>query len=121
MKVSVHACDLGLTGGRYGTCRLDTQAEGHAPPLAGGQRAARAIAGLGFLALAAPMLKRRSNPAGVVAGWFGVTHLLAATTAFGGCPELGALPTLLLRRQIATECGPWDWIDARLGLVGRAS
>jgi hypothetical protein len=117
VKLSVQACDLGLTGGRFGACTLDTQADCHAPPLARGQRAARAIAGGGFLALAVPMLSRRLNSVGVVAGWFGITHLLAAATRFGGCPELGVVPSLLLHRQVATECGPWEWVDEQLGLT----
>jgi hypothetical protein len=95
---------------------LDTATRSEAPPLSTSQRIARAIAGLGFLALAVPPLKRHWAPVAVAAGWFGATHLLAAATAFRGCPELGAVPSLLLRREVATECGPWEWIDDRLGL-----
>lgn len=117
MRISVQACDLGLTRGRFGACTLDTEAAAHAPPLARGQRVARAMAGLGFLGIVAPMLRNRLIAPGVVAGWFGVTHVLAAATAFGGCPELGAVPSLLLRRQVATRCGPWECLDARLRLT----
>jgi hypothetical protein len=39
---------------------------------------------------------------------------VASATGYPGCPELGAIPSLLLRRRVATECGPWEWIDKRL-------
>lgn len=118
MRVGVDSCDLGLSGGRFGSCRLDTKAE---PPdgseLSIPQRVARAAAGLAFVGFAAPLLGRRAlRPAGAIAAWFGVSHLVAAGTAFDGCPELGAIPSLLLRRKVATECGPWDFLDRRLGL-----
>jgi len=74
---------------------------------------------LGFLALAA--LPKRSPfasaPAAALFGWFGASHLLAAATAFNGCPEPGAVPSLVLRREVAAECGPWEWLDARLRLA----
>lgn len=118
MRVDVRACDLGLSGGKFGVCTVDTRDQRGRAPLTAQQRLARLIAGVGFLALAAPLLTRRAaRPAGTVAGWFGVTHVLAAGTAFGGCPELGAVPSLLLRREIASECGPWAWLDERLRLT----
>src|SRR5919106_4519921 len=118
MRVHVRACDLGLSGGAFGACTLDTRGARESGPLSARQRLARAVAGLGFLALAGPLLKRRgARPAGTVVGWFGVTHMLAAATAFSGCPELGAVPSLLLRREIASECGPWAWLDERLRLT----
>jgi hypothetical protein len=49
--------------------------------------------------------------------WFGATHILAAATAFSGCPELRAAPSFVLRRDVATERGPWDWLDERLHLA----
>ncbi len=118
MRVDVQACDLGQSGGGFGACTLDTRAApSKRPPLSARQRSARAIAGFGFLGLAAPFLQRRlTRPIGTIAAWFGATHLLAAATAFRGCPELGVVPSLLLRREVVTECGPWEWLDRRLGL-----
>lgn len=51
-----------------------------------------------------------------------MTHVLAAVTGYAGCPELGAVPSLVLRRPVATWCRPWDWADRRLpgGLPARA-
>lgn len=121
MRVSIEACDIGLTGGRFGSCALDSQVESEAPPLSREQRVARAVAGLGFVALAVSMLKRQRVPVAVGSAWLGVTHLFAAATAFSGCPELGAVPSLLLRRQVATECGPWEWLDTGLGIAERPS
>jgi hypothetical protein len=119
MRIGIQACDLGLSRGRFGACALDTEAEGPSrPPLSTRQRSARAIAGLAFLGLAVPLLRRKPLlPLGTVAGWFGATHLLAAGTGFNGCPELGALPSLVLGRDVGTDCGPWDWLDARLRLT----
>ena len=53
----------------------------------------------------------------MILGWFGVTHVLAALVAYPGCPELGAVPSLLLRRDVKLGCGPWRWLDARLHLT----
>jgi len=119
MRFGVRTCDLGLSGGRFGACAVDTGAEVvERPGLSIQQRSARAIAGVGFLGLAA-LVKRSalsSSPVATALGWFGATHLLAVATAFNGCPELGVVPTLLLRRDVATECGPWEWVDTRLHL-----
>lgn len=119
VRIGVEACDLGLSRGRFGACTLDTSAgPPRRSPLSLRQRAARAIAGLGFLGLAAPLLERHVTRAiGAVPAWFGITHLVAAARAFDGCPELGAIPGLFLRRDVATQCGPWEWLDERLHLA----
>jgi hypothetical protein len=97
---------------------LDTDAEAEdSRPLTAYQRGARAIAGLGFLCLAVLSKRIGFTPAVPLFGWFGATHLLAAAVAFDGCPELGVVPSVVLRRDVATECGPWEWVDARLRLA----
>jgi hypothetical protein len=118
MRFRVQACDLGMSSGRFGACSIDTHAApGDRPPLSIHQRGARAIVGLGFFGLAGLSKRVGLGPAIPVVGWFGATHLLAAAVSFDGCPELGVVPSLLLRRKVATECGPWEWMDARLGLA----
>jgi hypothetical protein len=83
-----------------------------------GARRARAVAGLGFLALAGAMSSRQLPgrislwPAAIVPTWFGVSHLVAGVTGYRGCPELGAIPSVILDRQIGTACGPWERIDS---------
>ncbi len=39
-----------------------------------------------------------------------------AAIRYRGCPERGAIPTLVLGRRVETRCGPWELLDARLGL-----
>lgn len=79
-----------------------------APPLGLRSRGVRASAGLIFLALAAwiPFW-----PLSVLAAWFGISHLVAAATGYRGCPEMGAIPSLLLRRRVSTVCRPWERFD----------
>lgn len=91
-----------------------------APTLSEPQRRARAIAGLGFLALAWTVVRapRLVNvPSALAAVWLGASHLVAAATRYHGCPELGAIPTLLLGRRVETRCGPWEMLDERLNLA----
>jgi hypothetical protein len=118
MKLEVESCDLGLSD-RYGLCGLDTEAElPRGAQLSPRQRLGRALAGLGFHALALPLARKQAlRPVAVVAHWFGASHLVASLSGYPGCPELGAIPSLALRRRLATECGPWEWIDRRLGLA----
>jgi hypothetical protein len=83
-------------------------------------RGLRLAAGLGFLALAAFMVLKSDlgwlvQVAAVVPGWMGITHLVASVTGYQGCPELGAIPTLVLRRPIRTNCTAWRLIDGALG------
>src|SRR5262249_39582151 len=91
-------------------------------PLNRRQRAARFIVGTALLLLAF-LLPWSHEPSvagiatAVIIGWFGVTHVLAALMAYPGCPELGAVPSLFLGRNVKIGCGPWRWLDARLRLV----
>lgn len=47
-------------------------------------------------------------PAALVPTWFGISHLVASVTGYSGCPELGAIPSVMLARPVATGCGPWE-------------
>lgn len=89
-------------------------------PINARQRAARAGAGAALLALAAAA-GRAPRPLNALlssaAGWVGVSHLAAAVTGYNGCPELGAIPTIVLGRQVHTRCGAWQMVDERLGLA----
>jgi hypothetical protein len=90
-------------------------------PLNRRQRAARFIVGtilllLDFLLPWARELSVGGVATAAVVGWFGMTHVLAALVAYPGCPELGAVPSLLLGRDVKIGCGPWRWLDARLRL-----
>ncbi len=89
------------------------------PALSEPQRRARGLAGVGLLGLAAARLRwawALSLPTSLAAGWLGASHLVAAAIGYRGCPELGAIPTLVLGRRVETRCGPWQLLDARLGL-----
>jgi len=89
------------------------------PGLSEPQRQARGLAGLGLLGLAAAALRwprALGVPTSLAAGWLGASHLVAAAIRYQGCPELGAIPTLLLGRRLETRCAPWERLDARLGL-----
>jgi hypothetical protein len=46
--------------------------------------------------------------------WLGLSHLVAAATSYRGCPEVGAIPSLIMRRQVITTCTPWERLDRRL-------
>src|SRR5437868_2805000 len=76
-------------------------------------RHARAAAGIAFLGLAGSLAGRQLPgrialwPAALVPTWFGISHLVAAVTGYRGCPELGAIPSVMLGRTIETGCGPW--------------
>jgi hypothetical protein len=88
-----------------------------APPLGLRSRGVRTTAGLIFLALAAWM---PLWPLSVLAAWFGASHLVAAATGYRGCPELGAIASLVLRRRVSTVCKPWERFDEWLeGAVRR--
>lgn len=83
-------------------------------------RVARAAAGAGFLAIAGGLSSRQVPggvalwPAALVPTWFGISHLVASMTGYAGCPELGAIPSVMLGRPVGTGCGSWDRIDRRL-------
>lgn len=74
-------------------------------------RVARGVAGLLLLGLV-PVLPR--GVLRLAAGWFGATHLVAAATGYPGCPELGAVPSLLTGQDVYVGCGPWRRLDALL-------
>jgi hypothetical protein len=97
-------------------------------PIGGRARVARAtvgvlvIAGVGLLYLWPIALLPKLGVPGFVAWalaipslWLGLSHLVAAVTAYRGCPEVGAIPSLLLRRHVTTTCAPWERLDRRLG------
>lgn len=84
-------------------------------------RAARAFVGLLQL-LVAGWLSTRHLPGAValwplalVPAWFGISHLIAALIGYRGCPELGAIPSVLNGRRIETGCAPWERTDRWLG------
>jgi hypothetical protein len=83
-------------------------------PLNPMQSVARAVAGFGMLGLAD--VTWRIWPLSLLLGWLGLSHLVAAATRYNGCPELGAIPSLLRGRRVDTGCGPWRWLDRKLGL-----
>ena len=93
----------------------------HAAGMSRSARRARALAGFGFLALAGALGSRRAPgrialwPLALVPTWFGISHLVASVTGYQGCPELGAIPSVMLARPIGTSCGPWERIDRHLG------
>jgi hypothetical protein len=86
-------------------------------------RAARLLAGAGFLGAAGVALHARGLPGGTIAlaaavavpAWMGATHLVASGSGYQGCPELGAIPSLFTERPMATNCAAWQAIDALIG------
>jgi hypothetical protein len=120
VRMKVKRCDLGLNRAA-GTCSVDTSKRTKPRlPLGMRARAARALAGLGFHGLAVPLQRTTATrPLALAAHWFGASHLTAAASGYPGCPELGAIPSVLAGREIATECGPWEWIDSRLNRAGK--
>jgi hypothetical protein len=96
-------------------------------PLGGRGRATRAIAGVliigcvGLLYLwPVALLPQLGVPSFVAWAlaipslWLGVSHLVAAATAYRGCPEVGAIASLVLRRHVITTCAPWERFDRRI-------
>lgn len=83
-------------------------------------RAARAGVGLAQLALGGTLASRKLPgrvalwPVALVPTWFGISHLVAAMIGYRGCPELGAIPTVMLGRPVGTACELWDCLDRRL-------
>ncbi|HEX5374580.1 MAG TPA: hypothetical protein VFW48_00310 [Solirubrobacterales bacterium] len=111
--------DGGLLGG--GCCQGAKEESRAGDSMSRPERGARAVAGAGFLAIAGAMCSRKLPgrialwPASLVPTWFGISHLLAAVTGYRGCPELGASPSVMLDRQVATSCGPWERVDRLVG------
>jgi hypothetical protein len=54
-------------------------------------------------------------PLTAIAGWFAGSFYVAVWTRYPGCPEIGAIPSWLLGRRIATRCAPLERRDARVG------
>ena len=85
------------------------------------QRVARAVVGVGWLALAWVFLRVPAPviawPLAIVAAWFGVSHIVAGWIGYPDCPELGAIASMVRRRYIQTRCGPWvridHWLESR--------
>jgi hypothetical protein len=83
-------------------------------------RAARGGVGLALLALGGTLANRNLPgrialwPAALVPTWFGISHLVAAMIGYRGCPELGAIPTVILGRPVGTACEFWARLDRRL-------
>jgi hypothetical protein len=98
-----------------------------ARPLGGLQRRARATAGLAFIASAGVLYvwplallveiglpSFVAWPLATLTLWLGISHLVAGATGYRGCPEIGAIPSLLLRRRVVTSCKPWERFDRRV-------
>jgi len=96
-------------------------------PLSRPSRAARAFAGLAFIAsvgllwvwplaaLAKLGLPGAASWLLAAAGlWLGVSHLVASVTGYLCGPEVGAIASLLMRRQVITTCAPWERLDRRI-------
>jgi hypothetical protein len=86
-------------------------------PMARAARRSRAMVGLVFLVFAGALGTRRLPgaialwPASLVPTWFGISHLVAGVTGYQGCPELGAIPSVMLGRRVGTSCELWQRID----------
>lgn len=89
--------------------------QGPSRALTSRQRMARAVAGVGCLALAWAFLRVPAPvvawPLAIVAAWFGASHIVAGWIGYPDCPELGAIASAVRRRYIQTRCGPWARID----------
>jgi len=107
--------DSGLLGG--GCCSDDGGAVESRAPMSRTARQSRAMAGLLFLAIGGALGSRRLPggialwPTSLVPTWFGISHLVAGVTGYQGCPELGAIPSVMLGRPVGTSCKLWRRID----------
>jgi hypothetical protein len=94
--------------------------EGLPEQLGDRQRSARAVVGVASLGVSVLAARRSGMPSvlgAAGAGWFGASHLVAACTGYAGCPELGAIPSVLLGHEVAVGCVPWRIGDRRLALT----
>lgn len=111
------AVALGLGGWRVihaAGCGIEAEPEAPPPGLTSKARRMRNLGALGFLGLSTilgvvaikwvPLLW----PITVVAGWFSISFLVAGATGYVGCPEIGAIPSWVLGRTIATSCPPLE-------------
>ncbi len=107
--------DSGLLSG--GCCSGDSSWLESQAPMSQAARRSRALAGVAFLAVAGALSSRRLPgaialwPASLVPTWFGISHLIAGVTGYQGCPELGAIPTVMLGRPVGSSCELWRRID----------
>lgn len=112
--------DGGLLSG--GCCSESGPGAESQAPMDRAARRSRTIAGLGFLALAGALGSRQLPggivlwPVSLVPTWFGISHLVAGMTGYQGCPELGAIPSVMLGRPVETSCELWRHIDRRIGV-----
>jgi hypothetical protein len=99
-----------------GCCSKDTMDETR-PQMSRAARHSRVIVGVWFLAVAGAIASRRLPggiamwPASLVPTWFGISHLVAAVSGYQGCPELGAIPSVMLGRPVASSCEWWQRVD----------
>jgi hypothetical protein len=121
-NASASSAEAGLLSG--GCCSEDAHRAASHAPMGANARRARAIAGLSFLAIAGALSSRRLPgrialwPAALIPAWFGISHLVAGVTGYQGCPELGAIPSVILDRPVTTSCQPWQRIDRRIDSRG---
>lgn len=115
---TIGADGAGLLGG--GCCSDNDGSASSNAPMGRNARRARAIAGVGFLAIAGALGARQLPgrialwPMALVPTWFGISHLVAGVTGYEGCPELGAIPSVMLNRPVTTSCEHWRRIDRRI-------
>jgi hypothetical protein len=106
----------GLLSG--GCCPEDGDVVASQAAMARAARLSRAMAGLLLLATAGALGSRRLPggialwPASLVPTWFGISHLVAGVTGYQGCPELGAIPSVMLGRPVGSSCEFWRRIDS---------
>ncbi|HXN37238.1 MAG TPA: hypothetical protein VN892_04315 [Solirubrobacteraceae bacterium] len=106
----------GLLSG--GCCSEDPMSMASRASMGRAARRSRALAGMGFLAIAGALATRRLPgrialwPTSLVPTWFGISHLVAGVTGYHGCPEIGAIPSVMLGRQVKSNCELWQNIDS---------
>lgn len=112
---SPKAADRGLLSG--GCCSGPRNQPIGRSPMSRRARRARAVVGAGCLVLAGAMGSRALPgrialwPAAIVPTWFGISHLVSGATGYQGCPEIGAIPSVMLDRPVTTSCAWWERID----------
>jgi hypothetical protein len=104
-----------LLGG--GCCPQDEASQALHIQMGRAARRSRVTAGLLFLAVAGGLASRRLPgdialwPTSLIPTWFGISHLVAGITGYVGCPELGAIPSVMLGRPVGTSCELWRRVD----------